>query len=431
MLLILFVFGQGLLLAQNPIVGDFGISDPHIRVFNDTIFLYSGHDSGPEDKTFIMKDWRVFSTTDLVNWTLRTTISPKDNYMDDNSADCWAGDAAGRNGKYYFYFSDYIRGIGVMESGSPAGPFKDALGKPLVSPMHDPTILIDDDRDKTPYIVFGGKEAGGYQIARLNNDMISIAEQPKMITINGSEWERAPKWQDKNYLFKYNDTYYLSWGRNYATSKNVYGPYECAGSVGLGFNLNAFAHGSFFWWKGQFYHDWCYYLKNPLIKYRATVLTYCHFDDEGKIVTDTGFLDQHFNNGVGQYNASWPKIEAEWYYEISKDIQKKGSARDGFVLSNFRNNDWVRFSNVTFEKVFKKFVASISFSGKKGSIEIRTAKPDGKQIGNIKLAQSAEMGSFREVTFSLNEFVGKTDIYFIFKGDKEATMSLDWFKFDN
>jgi hypothetical protein len=160
-------------------------------------------------------------------------------------------------------------------------------------------------------------------------------------------------------------------------------------------------------------------------------LTYCHFDDEGKIVTDTGFLDQHFSNGVGQYNASWPKIEAEWYYEISKDIQKKGNVRDGFVLSNFRNNDWVRFSNVTFEKAYKKFVASISFSGKNGSIEIRTAKPDGKQIGNIKLVQSAKNGSFHEVTFSLNEFVGKTDIYIIFKGDKTATMSLDWFKFDN
>ena len=133
--------------AQNPIIGNMGISDPHIRVFNDTIFLFSGHDSNQNDRTWIMKDWRIFSTSDLVNWSLRETISPKDNYMDNNSSECWAGDAESRNGKYYFYFSDQKRGVGVMVSNSPSGPYKDPLGKPLISPMHDPSILIDHDKE--------------------------------------------------------------------------------------------------------------------------------------------------------------------------------------------------------------------------------------------------------------------------------------------
>jgi hypothetical protein len=421
--------GHKFLFAQNPIVGNIGVSDPHIRVFNDTVYLYSGHDSGPQDTAFIMKDWRVFSTTDLVNWTLRTTITPRDNYMDDNSIDCWAGDAASRNDKYYFYFSDYIRGIGVMESASPAGPFKDALDKPLVIPMHDPTILIDDDKDRTPYMVFGNKETGGYRIVRLNDDMISLAEQPRIITIKGDDWVHAPFWQDKNYLFKYKDIYYLSWGRNYATSKNVYGPYECAGGVGRGFNLNAFAHGSFFWWKGQFYHLWCYYLKNPKIKYRATLITYCHFDNDGKIVTDTGFLDQHFSNGVGQYNASWPKIEAEWYYEVSPNVQKKGSGEKGFVLSGFKSGDWVRFANTTFDKNYFKIIANVAFAGKKGRLEIRTGKPDGKLLGTVKLPESAAPTTFHEIACDLSGFIGKTDVYLVFKGDKKAVLSLDWFRF--
>jgi beta-xylosidase len=97
--------------------------------------LYSGHDASPKDKTWVMKDWRVFSSTDLRNWSLQKTISPKDNYMDDNSADCWASDAATRNGNYYFYFSDRKRGVGVMSAKSPTGNFKDVLGKPLVAPM--------------------------------------------------------------------------------------------------------------------------------------------------------------------------------------------------------------------------------------------------------------------------------------------------------
>ena len=218
-LLFLAILSNQLAFSQNPVIGDIGISDPHIRVFNDTVFLYSGHDSDPNDRTWVMIDWRIFSTTDLINWKFRETISPRDNYMDDNSTDCWAGDAASRNGKYYFYFSDRKRGIGVMTADSPTGPFKDALGKPLIAPMHDPTILIDDD--ETPYIIYGDKEGGGYHIARLNEDMISLAEKPKPIEINGEEWESAPNWMDKNYLFKHLDTYYLSWGSFYATSGNI------------------------------------------------------------------------------------------------------------------------------------------------------------------------------------------------------------------
>ena len=79
------------------------MSDPHVRVFNDTLFLYTGHDSHPDDKIWIMRDWRIFSTTDLKNWKQVGTISPMDNYMGE-STNCWAGDAASRNGKYYFYF---------------------------------------------------------------------------------------------------------------------------------------------------------------------------------------------------------------------------------------------------------------------------------------------------------------------------------------
>jgi len=159
-----------------------GVSDPHVRVFNDTIYLYSGHDATTADTTWVMKDWRVFSTTDLVNWNLRNTISPKENYIDDNSKDCWASDAASRNGKYYFYFSDRKRGVGVMTSDAPAGPFKDALGKPLVSPMHDPTILTDDDTKKTPYLIYGDRKPSESKPASplTNSPSVSISASSRI-----------------------------------------------------------------------------------------------------------------------------------------------------------------------------------------------------------------------------------------------------------
>jgi hypothetical protein len=412
--------------SQNPITGYAGVSDPHIRVFNDTVFLYSGHDTDPHDKTWVMKDWRVFSTTDLMHWKLRTTIRPEDNYMGTNT-DCWATDAATKNGKYYFYFSDEKRSVGVMVSNSPAGPFKDALGKPLIAPMNDPTAFIDDDQAKTPYLIYGNKEmGGGYHIAKLNNDMISLAETPKLIVINGKEWERTPQFMDKNYLFKYKDTYYISWGRGYATSKNIYGPYESVGRFGEGQGLNTLAHSSFFWWKGQFYQVWCRYL-DMAYKFRETIITFCHMNEKGEAITDINFLDQHFSNGVGQYNASWPKIEAEWYSGISGDIHKKGNLKDGIVLADIKNANWIRFANVTFDKELKKLVVKELFSGKNGLVEIRTDSPKGNLLGTVKLTPAE---GFQEVSCQLKGFVGKKDVFLVFKGTEESTLQLDWFKFE-
>ena len=413
--------------AQNPITNAKGVSDPHIRVFNDTIYLYSGHDSSPNDKLWDMKDWRVFSSTNLLDWQLEQTISPKDNYMDDNSIDCWASDAATRNGKYYFYFSDKKRGIGVMTADSPSGPFKDALGKPLVAPMHDPTIFIEDDKNKTPYIIYGDK-SDAYYIAELNDDMISTAETPKPIVIEGELWEKAPKWMDKNYVFKHKDTYYLSWGRDYATAKNIYGPYKSAGSFGSGHQLDQFAHGSFFWWKGQYYHVWCYYLKNGF-KFRETIISYCHIADDGQIVTDTKFLDKHFKNGVGQYDASWDKIEAEWFYEKSKEIEKKGTRKEGFRFTNIKRKSWIKYANVNFNNQSKIEVSLKNIQGN-GTLEIREGGLKGKLLGCISIkASDISADTWQLFSSKIKEVKGKRDLYLRFKGSKDFKVMLDFFKF--
>jgi hypothetical protein len=427
-LLIVAVFSCQMTWTQNPIIKNIGMSDPHIRVFNDTLYLFTGHDNHPDDKTWVMKDWRVFTSTDLIQWNLATTISPGNNYMGVNSTDCWAGDAAVRNGKYYFYFSDRKRSVGVMHSELPSGPYRDALGKPLVAPMHDPTILTDNDSAKTPYIVYGDKEGGGYMIARLNDDMISLAEAPKPITIVGREWENAPGWMDKNYLFKFQDTYYLSWGRDYAISKNIEGPYQCVGAVGTGHHLNEFAHGSFFWWKGQFYHIWTYYIR-PGYKYRECIITYCHFSDDGKIVTDTDFLDKHFETGVGQYNASWPKIQAEWYSEKSEGIKKQGSREAGFELSNISNRSWIKFSNVEFgDKPRLQFRALVSDISDVSQIEIRQDSISGKLLGTARVCPDSN--NQVEAICNLKNISGKKDIYLVFSGNTQSLFSLDYFNFE-
>ena len=403
------------------------MSDPHTRVFNNKVYLYSGHDSSPTDPLWVMKDWRVFSSTDLIHWELETTVSPEDNYMPDDSTDCWAADAATRNGRYYFYFSDRKRSVGVMSASSPGGPFSDALGAPLVAPGFDPTVFTDDDSNQTPYIIFGNKPQG-YQIARFNDDMISLAEAPKTIQIIGPEWEQAPAWMDKNYLFKRNSIYYLSWGTDYATSSNIYGPYQCMGRTGQGFDLGPFAHGSFFEWKGQFYHVWCYYIDSRY-KYRETVMTYCHFDDDGNIVDDIGFLQQHFATGMGKYNAGWPKIEAEWFYEKSPELGKQECAEGGFEITGIQNGSWLRFAKLDFGAGMNSFEARVSSSGPNARIEVRRDSPTGPLLGTLTVADSGGPSAYRTFTGSLQGAVGIYDVYLKFSTGTETLMRLNWLRF--
>lgn len=426
-IVLILMFCCQLSFTQNPITQAKGVSDPHVRVFNDTIYLYSGHDHNPQDQTWDMRDWRVFSTTNLLDWKLEKYISPRNNYMNNQSQDCWASDASSRNDKYYFYFSDRKRGIGVMSANHPSGDFKDALGFPLVAPMHDPTIFIDDNANETPYIIYGDK-SDAYYIAELNDDMISLKEKPKPILINGESWEKAPLWMDKNYLFKHKNTYYLSWGRDYATSKNIYGPYKTKGSFGNGHHLNEFAHGSFFWWKGQFYHIWCYYIKEGF-KFRETIITYCHIADNGEIITDTAFLDHHFKDGVGQYKASWDKIEAEWYYEKSPKVLKEGTRKKGFYLSNIKNGDWVKYANVNFDG--DESMLEMKFTNIQGSgvVEIRKDNLFGEILATVLFNKNNKQHTLETMISNLKKTEGVNDIYITFKGESDLNVKLDYFKF--
>jgi hypothetical protein len=54
--------------ADNPIVQTMFTADPAPLVHEGVLYVYTGHD---EDGAgwFDMREWRLFSTTDMVNWT--------------------------------------------------------------------------------------------------------------------------------------------------------------------------------------------------------------------------------------------------------------------------------------------------------------------------------------------------------------------------
>lgn len=171
--------------SQNPIVPNRGVNDPHIHIYNNKAYLYATHDRSIENTGFAMDDWWVWSSEDLVNWSLESLLKPEDTYIGKPFDQCWATDAANRNGKYYWYFSEHNKQAGVVVGDTPAGPWKDPLGKPLLSseltPTHeyDMAVFLDDDGEH--YILFG---VWDFYMARLNEDMISLASWPP----SGQTW---------------------------------------------------------------------------------------------------------------------------------------------------------------------------------------------------------------------------------------------------
>ncbi len=170
--------------AQNPIIQTNYTADPAPMVHNGTVYLYTTHD---EDKTvrnfFTMNDWRCYSTTDMVNWTDHGAImSYKD--FSWSRGDAWAGQCIFRNGKFYLYLpvnkKNGGNAIGVAVSDSPTGPFKDALGVPLLEGYGyiDPSVFIDDDGQA--YLYWGNPHLW---YVKLNADMVSYDQKVGIVKV--------------------------------------------------------------------------------------------------------------------------------------------------------------------------------------------------------------------------------------------------------
>ena len=218
--------------SGNPLFPGLGVCDPHVRIFNDRAYLYATHDKAPDNPRFTMEDWWIWSSDDLITWKHEMTLKPCDTHLGADFKDCWATDAIEKYGTYFWYLSKGPLATTVVTSDSPVGPWKDTLGKSIISnedtkgAAHDPSVLIDDNG--TAYMVVG---AWDYHIAKLNDDMISLAEPSRIIQIENQEGPVGPgRTDDKPTLHKRNGIYYLSWGCYYAMSDNVYGPYVCKGS---------------------------------------------------------------------------------------------------------------------------------------------------------------------------------------------------------
>jgi len=200
-------------------------ADPHIAAFGKKFYIYPTTDGSEGWKSTSFTCW---SSADLVKWKDEKVILdlPKDLTWAKERA--WAPAIAYKNGKYYYYFSADVN-IGVAVADKPTGPFKDALGKPLVKKgtlrgqMIDPMVFVDDDG--SGYLYFG---QGNCNMVKLNDDMVSY-DSTKIVSIKPKGYNEGP------FVFKRNKKYYLMWSEYdtrdprysvaYATSDSPLGPF--------------------------------------------------------------------------------------------------------------------------------------------------------------------------------------------------------------
>ena len=425
--------------SKNPIIPNVGANDPHIRIIDGKVYLSASHDKSIDNTKFIMEDWWLWSSDDLVEWKLEYVLKPEETYIGKPFEGCWATDFVKRNGKYYWHFSERNQQAGVMVADSPSGPWTDPLGKPLLSedltPTHEYDMGIFEDTDGEFYIVFG---VWDFYIARLNEDMISLAEPPRKIEISnphgpynqdGTNTEKLT--DDKPFLHYYNGKYYLSWGSFYAMADNVYGPYDYTGSIieqesfAPGYDSptwpNGFKqgrHGSFFEWHNQWYFAYCDISQTGNRYFRDTFISYVHYKENGEMA-----LIRVDGTGVGEYDAHHP-IEAEDYFKASR-LMKKENESGGFSVGAIRNNDFLIYNNIhgLNDKTEIRFNAKV-FSP--SEIEIRENDPEGRIIARCQLNESLEYGVF---AFEIPDMKETSNVCFVFKGSSETLLDLDSYVF--
>ncbi|MHB1461602.1 MAG: family 43 glycosylhydrolase [Armatimonadota bacterium] len=424
------------LFAANPILVGKGVCDPHVRIYNNRAWLYATHDASVNNTGFTMHDWWVWSSTDLVNWTQESTLRPEETYHKAPSTTCWATDSVRCNRKYYFYFSMGVTDVGVVVGDTPKGPWRDPLGKALLpasltpTEERDPGIIMDDDGNA--YIVFG---VWDFYIARLNKDMISLAEAPRKIELDKKDGPYGPgKTDDKPYLHKYKGNYYLSWGCFYAMSDSVYGPYTYKGSVivkertapEFQKGLTMDRHGCFF----ELYNQW-YFMCNDQSwpgshgVFRNSVISYVHYRDNGEIEPVT--LDAI---GVGEYDAASGRIEAENYFKAVNTI-KRQSPEGGFEVRGIRENSRLVYPNVRNISANSQMsirVASANLQG--GIIEVHANGVRGKLMGQCQVPITGGWSSYKTLRCKLKNTSGMMDITLVFKGQGAELMRLDWLSFE-
>ncbi|MBO0933284.1 glycoside hydrolase family 43 protein [Fibrella aquatilis] len=273
-------------------------ADPEAIIFGKTYWIYPTYSDKYEKQTFM----DAFSSNDLITWTKHPRIVDTTSIKWAKKA-LWAPAVVEKKGKYYLFFGandvheGEVGGIGVAVANSPAGPFKDLLGKPLIGQIHNKAQPIDQfvfrDKDGKEYLIYGGW--GHCNIAQLKPDytgFIPFGNGTTFREITPQNYVEGPT------MFIRNGQYYFMWSEGgwtgpnysvaYAVADSPFGPFRRVGKIlqqdptvatGAGHHSVINVPGTDEWY--------IVYHRRPLTEtdgnHRETCIDRMYFDEKGQI----------------------------------------------------------------------------------------------------------------------------------------------------
>ncbi len=284
--------------AGNPVLPGW-YADPEAHVFEGQYWIFPTYSAPYGQQTFL----DAFSSRDLISWTRHAAVLDTANVRWAHRA-VWAPSIIRKDGWYYLFFGandiqsdSTLGGIGVARARTPAGPFIDLLGKPLIDKFHNGAQPIDQfvfaDQDGQYYIIYGGW--GHCNIARLNDSLTGLVP-----FADGSTFKEITPagYVEGAFMFVKDGKYYFMWSEGgwtgpdyavaYAVGSTPFGPFERVGKIlqqdstvatGAGHHSILHAAGSPNWY--------IVYHRRPLGEtdrnHRVVSIDELHFDPRGMI----------------------------------------------------------------------------------------------------------------------------------------------------
>jgi beta-xylosidase len=238
--------------AGNPVI-DGWYADPEGVVLDGRYWIFPTYSAPYDEQVF----FDAFSSPDLVSWTKHPHVLDTSTVTWARRA-MWAPSVVENNGRLFFFFAandlqrpggplwdqsdarSHTGGIGVAVADSPAGPYRDYLGKPLIGEFHNGAQPIDPfvfrDSDGTFYLFYGGW--GHCNLAILDDDFTGFRAWP-----DGTVFREItpPGYVEGPVMFRRDGRCYFLWSEGdwgdetyrvaYAVAAAPSGPFARAGTV--------------------------------------------------------------------------------------------------------------------------------------------------------------------------------------------------------
>lgn len=416
---------------MNPVLPpDVYLCDVEARVFDGRLYAYGTTDT-PGDTEYGSHSVRVFSTSDLRDWTDHGVILTSEYAPGGAGARIFAPDCVSVGGKYFLYFCTNKFQQGVAIGTSPAGPFSSVHEIEHAGSL-DPALLVDDD-DQVYYFWGQFFLRGG----RLRSDMVSI--DPSSI-VEELLTEKTDGFHEGASVRKIGGVYYMVYtdiGRggasclSYATAESPLGPYTRRGVIvdNTGCDPDSWNnHGSIQKLADRWYVF--YHRSSQGSRYnRRLCIEPINIHPDGSI-REVEMTSQ----GPGEPLDARAEIPVFCACKLTGTLHSAVDYNDRVrneYLSNISNGDTAAIKYVDFGAGVDSVIVTAASATRGGSVEIRLDSEDGPVAGSCIIDYTGGWSSLNEFRSQLDAPVsGVRAVYLKFAGGVGRLFDMDTIRFE-